>query len=460
MSVFEEITKEIPYPIEYFDFCMPTEGPLKQTCPAFYYQTGYAAKLIHSVLQKSGFVKTANLDDANLVVGGNLSSEGKVLEYYHQRTNHYDHTFSLGSKSGYHNLMRQLERRIGYIPSFYPESYLIPEEYGPLQEAFPTSKLWITKPAGGSRGNGITVVDKMPKKGIRKQIVQKYLDDPLLINGLKFDLRFYVAVTSLVPLRIYLFDNGLVRLATEPYDENHDDIENRSAHLTNFSINKENEHFHVTNDIQDDGKGNKWSHRPFWPWLKDHGFDPDVIREKIEDAFVTTIMASRQTFRKQTDPRSSFELFGFDVMISREGDIHILEVNVSPALGTSSNLDMFIKAPLVKDLFNISLVPHPTDECDIIEKIMTKREDEKSCAAISICEYEMCQKRLGGFHCIYPTKERIESHKEFMERIEPEDKALAQWISLHEGEEKKNFLKPLMESLASRIATARKEEEQ
>ena len=444
---FSNATAEIPYPIDYYGFCMPTETIPPQKVEALYYQTGYAARLIHSVLRKSGFKQTSELDDANLVVGGNLASEDKYLRYYHQRTNHYDHTFALGSKAGYHNIMRQFERRFGEMPSFYPETYLLPEEYSLMVDAFPKSKLWIQKPAGGSRGNGINVISTVPARTFKKTVVQNYLDNPLLINGLKFDLRFYVAVTSLVPLRIYLFDNGLVRLATDPYDENHDNITNRSAHLTNFSINKESENFHVTNDISEDGKGNKWSHRPFWPWLKANGYDPDEIRRKIEDAFVTTIIASRETFRKQDDSRSSFELFGFDVMISKAGDIHILEVNVSPALGTSSNLDMFIKAPLVKDLFNIALVPHPSDVCNTIEKLATERKDEKACAAIAICEYEAANKREGGFHCIYPTKERVESHRKYIEKFEPEDEVLAKWISLPEGEEKQEYITGLLKHL-------------
>ena len=436
---------ETGYPIHYFNFCVPTEHVNQQT-EASYFQTGYAARLIRSVLKSSGFSETDDLEKSNVVVGGNLFDEGKTLEYCHQRTNHYENTFSLGSKAGYHHVMKNLEKRIGHMPSFYPETYLLPDEYKQMKEAFSKNPLWIQKPAGGSRGNGISVIDKPPRSSYKATVVQSYLDNPLLINGLKFDLRFYVAVTSLVPLRIYLFDNGLVRLATEPYDENHDNIGNRSAHLTNFSINKESEKFHVTNDISKDGEGNKWSHRPFWPWLEAHGFNAEEIRKKIEDCFVTTIMASRETFRKQEDLRSSFELFGFDVMLSKEGEVHILEVNVSPAMGTSSELDMFIKAPLVRDLFNIALIPYPSEQCDLIEGIMEERKDEESCAAISICEYEEAQKRLGGFHCIYPTKERIETHKIYMEKPEAEDKALERWILMSE-EEKGKYMSELLSHL-------------
>lgn len=63
-----------------------------------------------------------------------------------------------------------------------------------------------------------------------------------MINGLKFDMRIYVLVTNVEPLRIYIYNEGLVRFASESY--NISTVKsNVYAHLTNYSINKKSENF-------------------------------------------------------------------------------------------------------------------------------------------------------------------------------------------------------------------------
>jgi len=74
--------------------------------------------------------------------------------------------------------------------------------------------LFFIQPAS-ARGSGIRVISKwaqIPKK--MPVVVQRYIDNPYLINETKFDLRLYILITSINPLRLYLYDNGLVRFAS------------------------------------------------------------------------------------------------------------------------------------------------------------------------------------------------------------------------------------------------------
>ena len=42
-------------------------------------------------------------------------------------------------------------------------------------------------------------------------LVSRYISNPLLIDGVKFDLRIYVAVTNFDPLVAYIYEEGAVR---------------------------------------------------------------------------------------------------------------------------------------------------------------------------------------------------------------------------------------------------------
>ena len=91
-------------------------------------------------------------------------------------------------------------------------------------------------------------------------MAQRYLAKPYLIDGLKFDLRIYVLVYGVDPLRVFLYRQGLARFATEeytgPYGSN---LENLTMHLTNYAINKFADNFEFNEDAEKDDVGHKRS---------------------------------------------------------------------------------------------------------------------------------------------------------------------------------------------------------
>jgi hypothetical protein len=224
-------------------------------------------------------------------------------------------------------------------------------------------------------------------------------------------------------------------LATELYNENIHRLSNRSAHLTNFSINKNNPAFVATEDLERDGTGNKWTHRPFWQFLKEATpFDGQQIRGKIEDAFVSVIISARETFLEQHNHRVSFEVFGFDVMLDENGEVSILEVNVTPAMGTSSRLDLFVKGPVVRDLYNLALIPYPGDAELRLEAILKDDTETELIETITICEYELGLSRMGEFRCIYPTPGRLRTHGKLLVTRTRRDQILERWLETNASE--------------------------
>lgn len=134
--------------------------------------------------------------------------------------------------SRYNQIAQQLE--IGVTPA--------ERDFDDIQEGH-VDNSWIIKPSQSSQGKGIYIIEnsnEIPQDKNEKTVVCKYISNPLLINNHKFDLRIYVLVTCIDPLRIYIYNEGLVRFASEPYDTK-GTKKNLYSHLTNYSINKKSE---------------------------------------------------------------------------------------------------------------------------------------------------------------------------------------------------------------------------
>jgi len=216
--------------------------------------------------------------------------------------------------------------------------------------------IYILKPAAGRQGKDIrliTHISELPSNSSRHSskdiyVLQQYISNPFLgIGSYKFDLRLYVLITSYHPLRIHLYDDGLVRFSSYPYSR--DDYTNRYKHLTNFTINKYN--CKTVNSMKPIiGMGCKWTIHQLFSYMSDclH-ISTSIIWEHIKVLVISTILTSIQQVPQTS---RSFELFGFDVMLDDTLKPWLLEVNASPALATTTWHDRIVKYSMLHSLLD------------------------------------------------------------------------------------------------------------
>lgn len=107
--------------------------------------------------------------------------------------------------------------------------------------------VWIIKPGEDTnRGSGIIVskdfneikqlVRDKASRGVDKTaIIQKYIENPLLINKRKFDIRCYGMLTSINGnLMGYYYNDGYIRTSCKEFSVQN--LNNKFIHLTNDAI--------------------------------------------------------------------------------------------------------------------------------------------------------------------------------------------------------------------------------
>ncbi|VDN97046.1 unnamed protein product [Rodentolepis nana] len=290
----------------------------------------------------------------------------QLKEY--QKLNHIPGSFELGRKDQLTRNINKIRNRFcGDVYNFYPTTFLLPPEYPSFKNAYrlsfnnkrKSSNTWIIKPPASSRGRGIYLANKLGDIPKRKKVVaQKYISDPYLINGSKFDLRLYVYVTSVDPLRIYIHRNGLVRFASQKYSASQEELGNKFIHLTNFSINKKNANYRPPDESLENFS-HKWPLDDLWRYLKAKGHDIEKLWEDIKAIAFKTIATATCKMASMVAQHvrcreSTHEIFGFDVILDSKLRPWLLEVNISPSFHTPTKIDNDIKAEVVVDLLNLA----------------------------------------------------------------------------------------------------------
>ncbi|GBG28435.1 Tubulin polyglutamylase TTLL5 [Hondaea fermentalgiana] len=461
-------------------------------------------RLIEATLESSKFVKTTKDDWNVLWVSGALRPHIYQSLLRHQKVNQFPRTYEITRKDQLCRNMRRMQELHGKRHfDFFPQSFVLPADRSEfqrmakdsLQRQQPpatssrpdeeTPELWIVKPAASACGRGIYLTDNLaeiPLSGGEdgNVLVSRYIANPLLLDQRKFDLRIYVAVTSFDPLRVYIYQEGLVRLTTEEYRNDAESLKNRYVHLTNYSVQKKSKKFVVTesaasrdeDDVRPTSKGSvtscsthdsdtnskrsnntsdeevnqtpednadsnssqreahekasKWSLRTFRARLERMGLDAEGMFANIDALIIKTLISIEPQVLSAMDMHvrhasNCFQLFGFDVLVDEDLKPWLIEVNLGPSLGCDSALDLQIKSAMIADLLTLAGV----QPCDVHRKrteepfVTAKPSLAPAPSATRLVrEFETEKRRSGGWRCVYPSPTAFIYDRFFREKRE------------------------------------------
>ncbi len=204
------------------------------------------------------------------------------------------------------------------------------------------AKTFIVKPDAGSQGDGIFLIkscrDFFAKVASRSTecIAQEYIANPLLLNGLKFDLRIYVLITSVSPFKIFMAKDGLARFCTDKYTPpTEGNLGACTQHLTNYSLNVRSSGFVHSTDDTGGENASKRTMQSVFAAMRRRGVDTDEVLQRIRTLIAHTCLAVRPVLLDAiaacADPAAAatrcFHVVGFDVMLDDRLRPWLLEIN-------------------------------------------------------------------------------------------------------------------------------------
>lgn len=195
-----------------------------------------------------------------------------------QILNHIQNEGQLSNKASLLNNLRNYEKhclqtksivdRETYLPlkTFVPETYLLDNTMDRIhfKRCFEQGTTWICKPAALSCGRQVFVFQREEQMNdllkefyqnarnnpystvFYNRLVQKYIENPLLIDRRKFDIRTYLlCICTANDILFFAAQTGYLRLSMFEYDLN--DL-NQFIHLTNQTIQNKNQNFASVKD--------------------------------------------------------------------------------------------------------------------------------------------------------------------------------------------------------------------
>uniref|UniRef100_A0A1D5RK23 Tubulin--tyrosine ligase-like protein 10 n=1 Tax=Macaca mulatta TaxID=9544 RepID=A0A1D5RK23_MACMU len=245
--------------------------------------------------------------------------------------------------------------RVLRMEEFFPETYRLDLKHE--REAFFTlfdeTQIWICKPTASNQGKGIFLLRKQeevaalqaktrsaeddpihhksPFRGPQARVVQRYIQNPLLLDGRKFDVRSYLLIACTTPYMIF-FSHGYARLTLSLYDPHSSDL---SGHLTNQFMQKKSPLYVLLKEdtVWSMERLNRYINTTFW---KARGLPKDwvftTLTKRMQQIMAHCFLAAKSKLECKL---GYFDLIGCDFLIDDNFKVWLLEMNSNPALHTN-----------------------------------------------------------------------------------------------------------------------------
>nr|XP_019567704.1 PREDICTED: inactive polyglycylase TTLL10 isoform X1 [Rhinolophus sinicus] len=266
-------------------------------------------------------------------------------------------------------------QRILKMEEFFPETYRldIRDEREAFFNLFDETQMWICKPSASNQGKGIfllrnqeevaalqiktqsveddPIYRKMPFRAPQARVVQRYIQNPLLLDGKKFDVRSYLLIACAMPYMVF-FGHGYVRLTLSLYDPHSTDL---SGHLTNQFMQKKNPLYAL---LKDD---TVWSmdhlnHYVNDKFSKAKGLPRDWVfttfTKRMQQIMVHCFLAVKSKLECKL---GYFDLIGCDFLIDEDFKVWLLEMNSNPALHTNCEVLKEVIPAVVVETLDLAL---------------------------------------------------------------------------------------------------------
>uniref|UniRef100_A0A1A9W5I2 Tubulin glycylase 3B n=1 Tax=Glossina brevipalpis TaxID=37001 RepID=A0A1A9W5I2_9MUSC len=217
--------------------------------------------------------------------------------------------------------------------------------------------MWILKPGYQCRGLNIIIRNNIDEilnwannHMSRRYIVQKYIEQPLLIYRTKFDIRQYMLVyIRESTVQIWLYKDCYLRFSSQEYTM--DDLR-EVIHLTNNSVQKKYKN-KTTRDPRLP-RSNMWSLEQFKAFIDMQSLPDNVWENQVYAGFKQNLTAVVLASLDETNLcENCFELYGCDFMLDEQYNPILIEINSTPDLSPSTEVTARICPMVMIDVIKV-----------------------------------------------------------------------------------------------------------